>query len=42
MNNVRRHTVHDYHSSNGQKLLENADLVDWNSFKKPGVDENHI
>ena len=40
MNDVRFHTVYDYRSSNVQKLLENAELVDWSSFATSDADVN--
>ena len=42
LNNVRLHTVYDYRSSNLQRLLKNAELVDWNFFKTSKVDANQL
>ena len=42
LNNVRFHTVYDYRSSNLQRLLANAELVDWNSFKTSEEDANQL
>ena len=40
MNDVRFHTVYDYRSSNVQRLLKNAELIDWSSFQTMDADVN--